>query len=74
MSRTAIARLAGITFLLYIVAGIASLAMAGRPHVTDVLSLVTSLSALVLGVTLYTLTREVDSSLAMLARNRYQSV
>ena len=54
------ARIAGFTFLFYIAAGISSMALAGRAHVTDVLSLLTSFCALVLGVTLYAITREVD--------------
>ncbi len=61
------ARVAGFTFLFYIAAGIASLILARQPHVTDVLSIFTSLSALVLGVTLYAITREQDPTLAMLA-------
>ncbi len=61
------ARVAGFTFLFYIAAGIASLALARQPHVTDVLSIFTSFSALVLGVTLYAITREQDPTLAMLA-------
>lgn len=66
MTRATNARVAGVTFLVYIAAGIASLALSGRAHATDVLSLVTSLSALVLGVTLYAITREQDPDLAML--------
>lgn len=66
MTRTTNARLAGFTFLFYIVAGLAGLALAGKTQVTDVLSVLTSLSALVLGVTLYALTREQDPDLAML--------
>lgn len=61
------AKVAGITFLLYIAAGITSLAMAGQTNVTAVLSLLTSFSALVLGVTLYMITREQGPALAMLA-------
>ena len=61
------ARVAGFTFLFYIAAGITSLALAGRTNVTDVLSLLTSFSALVLGVTLYMITREQGPALAMLA-------
>jgi hypothetical protein len=61
------ARVAGVTFLVYIAAGVSSLAMSGRTHVTDLLMLVTSLSALTLGVTLYAITRQVDPDLAMLA-------
>ena len=60
------ARIAGFTFLIYIAAGIASLALSGRTHATDVLSLLTSFSALVLGATLYAITREQDPDLAML--------
>ena len=67
MTLTTNARVAGVTFLLYIAAGISSLALAGRAHVTDVLSIVTSVCALVLGVTLYALTREQDRDLALLA-------
>lgn len=61
------ARVAGFTFLFYIVAGITSLVLAGRPHVTDVLSLLENFAALVLGVTLYMITREQGPALAMLA-------
>jgi Domain of unknown function (DUF4386) len=61
------ARLAGFTFLLYIAAGISSLALASRAHVTDVLTVVTSFCALVLGVTLYAITRGQDRDIAMLA-------
>jgi len=60
------ARIAGFAFLFYIAAGISSLALAGRPHVTGVLTIFTSFSALVLGVTLYAITREVDPDLALL--------
>ena len=61
------ARLAGITFLVYIAAGMTSMAFHGRPHATEMLSLLSSFSALVLGVTLYALTRRQDSDLALLA-------
>jgi hypothetical protein len=61
------ARVAGVTFLLYIAAGIGTLAAGGRAHVADVLTVITSLSALVLGVTLYAITRDVDADLARLA-------
>jgi hypothetical protein len=61
------ARLAGVTFLLYLVAGIAAMIMAGRAEVTSVLSVLTSFCALVLGVTLWAITREVDRDLAMMA-------
>jgi hypothetical protein len=61
------ARVAGVTFLLYIVAGIASMALARNTQVTSILTLVTSICALVLGVTLYALTRGEDADLALLA-------
>jgi hypothetical protein len=66
MTRRTNARIAGVTFLVYIAAGISSLILSGWAHATDVLSLVTSFSALVLGVTLYAITREQDPDLAML--------
>ena len=61
------ARVAGFTFIFYIAAGVTSLALTGQSQVTNVLALLTSLSALVLGVTLYMLTREHGPALAMLA-------
>lgn len=67
MTTSTNARVAGCTFLLYIAAGISGLALANRAHVTDVLTLVTSFCALVLGVTLYAITREQDRDLALLA-------
>ena len=67
MTRTTNARIAGVTFLLYIAAGIASLLLRGRPHATDLLSMITSFSALVLGVTLYAITREQAPDVALLA-------
>ena len=87
MTRTTNARIAGFTFLFYIVVGIASLVLFGRAtsgegiaaqlagiaqHATAVratvlLDLLQCFSALVLAVTLYAITREQDSDLAMLA-------
>ena len=66
MTRKTNARLAGFTFLFYIVVGITIMA-AHSTRVTNVLSLFTSLSAIVLGVTLFALTRDVDADLALLA-------
>jgi hypothetical protein len=86
MTRTTNARIAGFTFLLYIVAGIASLLLFGRAtsgsdvaaklatlaqHSTEIsavviLGLIQSFSALVLGVTLWSITRDEDADLAML--------
>ena len=61
------ARVAGFTFLLYIVAGITSMALGSQSQVADLLYLLQSFSALVLGVTLYALTREQGPVLALLA-------
>jgi hypothetical protein len=66
MTRTTNARIAGFAFLFYIAAGIASMVLARRAHATELLTLLTSFSALVLGVTLYAITREQDPDLAML--------
>ena len=86
MTRTTNARVAGFTFLFYIVVGITSLVLSGRAirgdaiaaelasvaqHATQVrvvaaLNLLTAFSALVLGVTLYAITRDQDPDLAML--------
>jgi hypothetical protein len=66
MTRTTNARVAGFTFWIYFAAGIGGLLLAGNVPATAVLSLVTSFSALVLGVTLYAITREQDPDLAML--------
>jgi hypothetical protein len=67
MTRSTNARLAGITFVVYIVAGISSMMITGRENASSVLSIVMSLSAVVLGVTLYAITRDVDADLAMIA-------
>ena len=61
------ARVAGFTFLFYIVAGISSMALPDRTQVADVLSLLLNFSAIILGVTLYTITREQGPALALLA-------
>jgi hypothetical protein len=61
------AKFAGIAFLLYIAADITGMAPAGQNHVTAVLSLLGSFSALVLAVTLYMITHEQGPALAMLA-------
>jgi hypothetical protein len=86
MTRNTNARIAGVTFLAYIAAGITSLMLTGpatrgdgiaarlanvAQHATDlritiVLGFVMSLSAIVLGVTLYAITRDEDRDLAML--------
>jgi len=61
------ARVAGFTFLFYIAAGITSLAMGSQAQIADLLYLLQNVSALVLGVTLYMLTREHGPALALLA-------
>jgi hypothetical protein len=86
MTRTTNARVAGVTFLVYIAAGITSLVLfrratsgEGMParlarvaeHATEVgavvlLGFVQCFSAIVLGVTLYAITRDEDADLAML--------
>jgi len=86
MTRPANARVAGGAFLVYIVAGIASLAVSGAAsrgngvterlasiaqhtsemRVVVLLSIVACLSAIVLGVTLYAITRDEDEDLALL--------
>ena len=67
MTRGTNARLAGVAFLVYIAAGIASMGLAGHEHARSVLGILTSLCALVLGVTLYAITRDQDPDLALLA-------
>ena len=66
MTRTTNAKVAGYTFWIYFAAGIAGLLLASNEPAAAVLSLVTSFSALVLGVTLYAITREQDPDVAML--------
>ena len=61
------ARVAGLTFLFYIIAGISSMALPAQARVADVLSLLLNFSAIVLGVTLYMITREQGPALALLA-------
>jgi hypothetical protein len=59
------ARVAGVTYWIYFAAGISGMLLAGNKPATAVLALVGSFSALVLGVTLYAITREQDPDLAM---------
>jgi hypothetical protein len=61
------ARITGFTFLFYIVAGMTSMGLGDQTPVTDLLSLLMSFSALLLGVTLYMLTREQGPALALFA-------
>lgn len=66
-SHPSYARVAGFTFLFYIAAGITSMQLGSESQITDLLLLLQSFSALVLGVTLYALTREQGPVLALLA-------
>jgi Domain of unknown function (DUF4386) len=59
------ARLAGSAYILYVVAGIASMAVTGEAR--PLFDILMSFSALVLGVTLYAITRDQDADLAMIA-------
>lgn len=67
MTRRTNARIAGFTFLIYIAVGLSSLAFPRTAPAAALLPVLTSFSALVLGVTLYAITREQDRELAMLA-------
>lgn len=66
MTLRANARIAGGAYFLYLAAGIGSLA-AGRGPFSNALALFESLSALLLAVTLYAITRDQDRDLALLA-------
>jgi hypothetical protein len=61
------AKVAGITFVLYFVAGVSELMLSSRAPASSLLTMATSFCALVLGVTLYAITREEDPDLAMMA-------
>jgi hypothetical protein len=61
------ARVAGFTFLFYIVAGISGMALPNKSQVADLLNLLLNFSAIVLGVTLFMITREQGPGLALLA-------
>jgi hypothetical protein len=66
MTLTANARLAGIAYLAYLVFGIGGMAV-GTAAASAVSGVMTSFCALLLGVTLYAITRDVDRELAMIA-------
>lgn len=61
------ARVAGFTFLFYIVAGISGMALPNKSQVADLINLLLSFSAIVLGVTLFLITREQGPALALVA-------
>ena len=67
MTLRANARLAGLAYIFYVLAGIASMMLRERPHASDLLNVFTSFCALALGVTLYAITRDQDRDIAMLA-------
>jgi hypothetical protein len=67
LARLTYARIAGFAFLFYIATGLTSMALPDQGSATDLLSLLMSFSALVLGVTLYVLTRDQGPALAMMA-------
>jgi hypothetical protein len=61
------ARIAGFAFLFYIVIGITGMGLPDPSGLADLIYLLTSFSALVLGVTLYVITRPQGPALALLA-------
>lgn len=61
------ARVAGVTMLVYIAAGLSSLALSRSVVATTLLAWVTAFCALILGVTFYAITRRQDAELALLA-------
>jgi hypothetical protein len=67
MTITTNARIAGIAYLAYLVAGIGSMAIRGNVGASAVAGVVMSFCALLLGVTLYAITRDQDRDLAMIA-------
>lgn len=67
LSKMPYARVAGFTFLFYIAAGITSLSLGSDVPIVNLLYFLQNLSALVLGATLYLLTREYGPALALLA-------
>lgn len=61
------ARIAGFTFLFYIVAGISGMALPNKSQFADLINLLLNFSAIVLGVTLFMITQEQGPALALLA-------
>jgi hypothetical protein len=66
MTRATNAKVAGVANLVYLAAGIGSMAARDQPHAQVVLDAVTALCALVLGVTYYAFTRDEDREIAMI--------
>src|SRR6185503_9119401 len=67
MTRRSNARIAGLAFLLYIMAGIASMQLTGSAGATSGLNVLMSFCAMLLGVTLWAITLDVYPDLAMIA-------
>ena len=67
MTITTNARIAGIAYLAYIAAGVGSMAWRGNAGAAAVAGVAMSFCALLLGVTLYAITRDQDRDLAMIA-------
>jgi len=67
MTLTTNARLAGAAFIAYLAAGIGSMAVAPNSGLIAVANIAQSFCALVLGVTLWAITRDVDRDLATFA-------
>jgi hypothetical protein len=67
LTLTTNARVAGFTLWIYFAAGIGELMVSTRGPANSLLTTTTSFCALVLGVTLYAITREEDPDLALLA-------
>jgi|CXWL01.1.fsa_nt_gi hypothetical protein len=61
------ARVAGFTFLFYIVTGMTSLALPSQAPLVEALNLLSNLSAVVLGVTLFMITSSHGPAIALLA-------
>ena len=67
MTITTNSRVAGLAFWIYFIAGIGTMAAGRNAAAVSVLSTVTSFCAVVLGVTLWSITRDQDRDLATLA-------
>lgn len=67
MTLSTTAKIAGVTLLIYIAAGMSGMAAAGNPGAVALLAVVQSFCALLLGVTFYVITRDEDPNLALIA-------
>ena len=67
MTITTNARIAGVAYLAYVAAGIGSMAVRGNAGAVAVASVLMAFCALLLGATLYAITRDQDRDLAMIA-------